>query len=199
MEGSDVFTHAREPPHIADYGWRLDRRTAGTPHGFRARGLADPDGALCQRFSGGRCHRYALAHSLPEDERTVRTVVRGREPGGGGRRAGGGCGGESAAGRIHEANLTLAGRLVENRGVAFQGITKGAPFEISGSVARPWLLSPVNPNGSSNAQVLRRIWSGGDIVKRRDAGWVVDFTNLTETEASLFELPYEYILEQVKP
>jgi type II restriction/modification system DNA methylase subunit YeeA len=98
-----------------------------------------------------------------------------------------------------KANLTLAGRLAENRGVAFQGITKGAPFEISGSVARPWLLSPVNPNGSSNAQVLRRIWSGGDIVKRRDAGWVVDFTNLTETEASLFELPYEYILEHVKP
>jgi type II restriction/modification system DNA methylase subunit YeeA len=47
--------------------------------------------------------------------------------------------------------------------------------------------------------VLRRIWSGGDIVKRRDAGWVVDFTNLTETDASLFELPYEYILQHVKP
>ncbi|HXN66101.1 MAG TPA: DNA methyltransferase [Bradyrhizobium sp.] len=98
-----------------------------------------------------------------------------------------------------KADLTRARRLLENRGVAFQGITKGAPFEISGNIARPWLLSPINPNGSSNAQVLRRIWSGGDIVKRRDAGWVVDFTNLTETEASLFELPYEYILEHVKP
>jgi type II restriction/modification system DNA methylase subunit YeeA len=50
-----------------------------------------------------------------------------------------------------KADLTRARRLFENRGVAFQGITKGAPFEISGNVARPWLLSPVNPNGSSNS------------------------------------------------
>jgi type II restriction/modification system DNA methylase subunit YeeA len=98
-----------------------------------------------------------------------------------------------------KADLTKAGRLLENRGVAFQGITKGAPFEIPGNIARPWLLSPMNPNGSPNAQVLRRIWSGGDIVKRRDPGWVVDFTSLAQAEASLFELPYEYILEQVKP
>ncbi|MGH6678009.1 MAG: class I SAM-dependent DNA methyltransferase, partial [Bradyrhizobium sp.] len=97
------------------------------------------------------------------------------------------------------ADLTRARRLEENRGVAFQGITKGAPFEVSGSMARPWVQSPLNPNGRSNAEVLRRIWSGGDIVKRRDAGWVVDFTNLSEVDASLFELPYEYILEHVKP
>ena len=45
--------------------------------------------------------RYALAHSVPEDERTVRTIVRCREQGRGGRRAGRGCGGEIAAGRIH--------------------------------------------------------------------------------------------------
>ena len=41
-------------------------------------------GTLCQRFSGRRRHRYAVAHSLPEDERAVRTVLRCREPGGAG-------------------------------------------------------------------------------------------------------------------
>ena len=67
----------------------------------RAGGLADPAGELRQRFSGGRRHRYAVAHSLPEDERTVRADLRGREPGRRGRHAGCGCGGEIGAGRLH--------------------------------------------------------------------------------------------------
>ena len=50
-------------------------------NGLRAGSLADTAGAIRQRFSGRRRHRYAVAHSVPEDERTVRTVVRGREPG----------------------------------------------------------------------------------------------------------------------
>src|SRR5258708_24969860 len=101
MEESDVVANVCEPPHVADHCWRGDRdAAAGASHGSRTRDLAEPDGALCQRLPARGSNRYALAHSLPEDERTVRTVVRRREPGRGGRRAGGGCGGESAAGRI---------------------------------------------------------------------------------------------------
>ena len=81
MEEGDAVAHACEPSSIADPARRLDRRAAAARHGFRAGGLADTDGALRQRFSGRRRHRHAVAHSLPEDERTVRTVLRGREPG----------------------------------------------------------------------------------------------------------------------
>src|SRR5882724_1666591 len=102
MEERDAVARALEPPRVAVHAWWLDRRAAaGASHRALARGVAEPNGALCQRLPGRRCHRYAFAHSLPEDERTVRSVVRGREQGRGGRRAGGGCGGESAAGRIH--------------------------------------------------------------------------------------------------
>src|SRR4051794_36507180 len=82
MEESDVVAPNCEPPHVADPARRLDRHTsAGASNGFCARGLAGADGALRQRLPGGGSNRYALPHSLSEDERTVRTVVCGREQG----------------------------------------------------------------------------------------------------------------------
>lgn len=97
------------------------------------------------------------------------------------------------------SDLTKAQRLVENGDVAFQGITKGAPFEVDYRTARDWLLAPMNPNGENNARVLRRIWSGGDIARRQEPGWAVDFTGLSERDASFFEAPFSYVVKIVKP
>ena len=96
-------------------------------------------------------------------------------------------------------DLTRAIRLTENCDAAFQGITKGAPFEVDYEIARNWLLAPTNPNGQGNSSVLHRIWSGGDIARRGDLGWAVDFTGLSEREASFFEAPFAYVVEAVKP
>src|SRR3954451_17246210 len=80
FEESDVVAHSSEPPHFADHSWRLDRHAgAGTSDCFFARGLAGPHGALHQRLPGRGSNRYALAHSLSEDERTLRTIVCCRE------------------------------------------------------------------------------------------------------------------------
>ena len=100
--GSDADAHVCEPPQLADPSRRIDRRAIrGAAYGQCARGVADAAGALCQRLSRGRSNQFTLAHPLPEDERVVRTVVRGREPGGSRRRARRRCGREVAAGRIH--------------------------------------------------------------------------------------------------
>src|SRR2546430_5122966 len=78
--GSDVVAHACEPPHVVDHPGRVDRHAAsGAGLCLRTGGLADPAGALRQRLPGWGSNRYALAHSLPEDERTRRTVIRRRE------------------------------------------------------------------------------------------------------------------------
>lgn len=79
------------------------------------------------------------------------------------------------------------------------GFTKGAPFEVGRAQAVDWLLAPVNPNGRKNSVVLRPIVSGGDIARSREASWVIDFDDLCEAEAALFEKPYEYALVHVKP
>lgn len=97
------------------------------------------------------------------------------------------------------ADLTAAKPLIENGSTSFQGVTKGGPFEVTYAMAKNWLRKPKNPNKEFNSKVLRPIISGGDIVKGRELGWVVDFTGLNEYEASLYELPFFHILNHVKP
>jgi type II restriction/modification system DNA methylase subunit YeeA len=96
------------------------------------------------------------------------------------------------------ADLTQAQRLTENSGKSFQGVTKGGPFEVKYETAASWLVAPLNPNGRPNSDVLRRIWSGGDIVQRREIGWAVDFLERDERSASLYEAPFQFALEIVK-
>ena len=96
-------------------------------------------------------------------------------------------------------DLTLAKPLHENLGIAFQGVTKGGPFEVSDKVARAWLVEPLNPNGKPNFMLLHPIISGGDIVKRREPGWVADFSLLTLKEAALYEEPFEHAKSNVEP
>ncbi|MEI9986137.1 MAG: DNA methyltransferase [Aliidongia sp.] len=97
------------------------------------------------------------------------------------------------------ANLTTSRRLPENVGTAFQGSKKVGPFEVWGSVARSWLLMPSNPNGLSNAEVLKPSWIGIDVARRLRDLWIVDFTGLTEEEAAFFAAPFAYVSEHVKP
>ena len=96
-------------------------------------------------------------------------------------------------------DLTRSSKLQENEGSAFQGITKGANFEIDGGVARAWLVMPFNPNGLPNTTVLKPIVSGGDLVRRGERGWVIDFTGLTEDQAALFEAPFRHCAVKIQP
>jgi type II restriction/modification system DNA methylase subunit YeeA len=108
-------------------------------------------------------------------------------------------------GKIHAnlsagaVDITLARRLTENASVAFQGVTKGGAFEISYAVAKEMLLSPTNPNGLGNRDVIKPIISGGEITTRGSANWVIDFDERSEVEAALYESPFEYVRREVWP
>ncbi|MDD5300343.1 MAG: hypothetical protein PHD65_07595 [Gallionella sp.] len=95
-------------------------------------------------------------------------------------------------------NLTQAKRLKENAGVSFQGPVLVGPFEVDGDIARDWLRQP-NPNGRPNSDVLRPLTNGKDITNRSRGLWVVDFGAMSEQVASLYERPFEYVYEHVKP
>lgn len=100
---------------------------------------------------------------------------------------------------ISTPDLTQAKALAENANTAFSGIQKTGPFEIRGELARHWLSVP-NPNGLSNSVVVRPWCNGLDITRRNRDMWIIDFgTNMTEDEASLFEAPFAYALEHIKP
>ena len=88
-------------------------------------------------------------------------------------------------------DLTNVRRLADNAGVAYMGDTKGGPFDISGDLAREWLCLPANPNGRTNADVLRP-WVNGMNLTRRPAGkWIVDFGwAMSAGDAALYEEPF---------
>ena len=97
-------------------------------------------------------------------------------------------------------DLTQAVRLPQNAGVAFMGDTKGGPFDIPGGQAREWLQLPANPNGRPNADVLKPWVNGMDLTRRPRGKWIVDFGwTMSETEAALYEAPFQWIKERVHP
>ncbi len=97
-------------------------------------------------------------------------------------------------------DITQARRLAENEGVAFMGDTKGGAFDIPGELARSWLQAPLNPNGRPNSDVLRPWVNGLDVTRRPRDMWIIDFgVEMTEQEAALYEEPFAYVLEHVKP
>jgi type II restriction/modification system DNA methylase subunit YeeA len=97
------------------------------------------------------------------------------------------------------ADLTDARRLADNLHVCFQGPVKVGPFDVPGELARKWLSAPLNPNGRPNKDVLLPWANGMDIVRRSRGKWIIDFGEMTESQASFYELPFEYVREKVKP
>ena len=96
-------------------------------------------------------------------------------------------------------DLSRAAPLPENALASFQGSQKIGPFDIPGELARSWLGQP-NPNRRSNADVIEPCWNGLDATRRPRDIWIVDFgTTIAEGDASLYELPFEYVVEHVKP
>ena len=98
------------------------------------------------------------------------------------------------------ADLTKAVKLPENHQSAFVGGKKKGSFDISGELAREWLRLPNNPNGRSNADVLKPWMNGMDVTRRPAGKWIIDFGHsMTEAEAALYEAPFAHVCKKVKP
>lgn len=96
-------------------------------------------------------------------------------------------------------DMTRAKPLKAAKGVSFQGTIKVGSFDISGKLAREWLQSPLNPNGRPNIDVLKPWANGKDITRRPSDTWIIDFgVSMPEEDASLYESPYQYALENIK-
>jgi hypothetical protein len=95
-------------------------------------------------------------------------------------------------------DLTRARSLTENLGIAFQGPVKVGPFEISADRAARFLASP-NPHGRSNADVVRPWLNGSDLTTRPRGLFIIDFGEMTASDAALYEAPFEYVREHIRP
>ena len=62
------------------------------------------------------------------------------------------------------------------------------------------MLDAPNPDGRSNRDVVRPWVNGQDMTGRPRGMWIIDFgLRVSEQQAALYELPFEYVLEHVKP
>ena len=96
-------------------------------------------------------------------------------------------------------DLSKAQRLRENLGVSFMGDTKGGPFDIDAERAA-WLIAQPNPDGRPNTDVVRPWVNGLDITRRPRDMWIIDFgVDMPQSEAALYEAPFEYVRERVRP
>ncbi|MEN9436910.1 MAG: hypothetical protein RIR09_1565, partial [Pseudomonadota bacterium] len=96
-------------------------------------------------------------------------------------------------------DLTTATKLTQNANASFIGTQKNGPFDVSRDQAASWLVQP-NPHGRSNALVVRPWANGLDVTRRSQNRWVVDFgCDMPLADAALFELPFAYVQQHVKP
>ncbi|PZO88654.1 MAG: class I SAM-dependent DNA methyltransferase [Micavibrio aeruginosavorus] len=96
-------------------------------------------------------------------------------------------------------DVALIKRLKGNKNIAFQGPVKVGAFDIDGETARKMIFLPVNPNGKHNIAVLKPWINGMDIVRRPSDKWIIDFGDMGQSEACLYEAPFKYALENIKP
>ena len=60
-----------------------------------------------------------------------------------------------------------------NASASFKGDEKSGPFNVPGDLAREWLRLPANPNGRTNADVLKPWINGMDVTRRSADKWIV--------------------------
>ncbi len=97
-------------------------------------------------------------------------------------------------------DLTQARWLAENKAIAYLGDTKKGSFDIPAATAAHLCAVPLNPNGRPNSDVVRPWMNGLDVTRRRRDVRIVDFgVSRPECETALYEAPYEYVRQHVKP
>ena len=96
-------------------------------------------------------------------------------------------------------DLTIARRLVENFSVSFVRPSPHGAFDIGSDTAEKMLSAPLNVNGRSNSDVVRRVATAVDLTKRSRNKWTVDFGLMTLEEAAQYEAPFEYVKGEVYP
>ena len=108
--------------------------------------------------------------------------------------------------RIHadltadQFDLTQAARLQNNAGVTFRGNSKAGAFDVTGDMAWEWLQLPANPNGRTNADVLKPLVNGADLMGRSSDRWIIDFgPSMSKAEAALYEVPFSHVVDKIRP
>ena len=96
-------------------------------------------------------------------------------------------------------DVTQARVLPEDENLCFLGVMKAGPFDINAEIAKKMLDAPQNPNGRWNSDVVKQRLGAKDITARPSNSWIIDFVDMPEHIAALYESPFEFVRDKVKP
>ncbi len=99
----------------------------------------------------------------------------------------------------NSVDLTSATRIIANLGKSVIGRQKDGPLDVPGEVGRKFITTLGNPNNRPNSDVVRPWRNGMDLTRRSSDRWLIDFMNMEEGVAALYEAPFEYARLHVKP
>ena len=92
-----------------------------------------------------------------------------------------------------KADVTKAVSLVQNHNLAFIGTQKGGSFDIPKEIAHQMISSD-----PKNREVVRP-WLNGNSITSRDPGmWIINFRDLSLSDAEQYRLPLEYVVKNIK-
>ena len=93
-------------------------------------------------------------------------------------------------------DVTKAHRLPENLKISFIGTKKAGAFDIDADYAQSLLNSP-NHSERRNSDVIFPWLNGEQIAGRLPERWIINFGDMTQEEAALYEQPFEYVRENI--
>lgn len=95
-----------------------------------------------------------------------------------------------------EEDFTNADKLPENKHKSFEGCQlAGKGFIVSAETAKQWI-----EKDKKNNEVLKPMIDGKSLVNPNvELEWVIDFNDMPLEKASLYELPFRHVEENVKP
>ncbi len=94
-------------------------------------------------------------------------------------------------------DLTRSHQLRSNLGICYIGTKKAGDFDIDANTAEEMLASKGNPNGQLNRDVVHKWANGKSLVGREPQRWIIYFADMDITEASQYQVPFEYVREHV--
>ena len=106
---------------------------------------------------------------------------------------------DAAARVMGRSHNFMPQKIAGNSNICFEGFALAGNFNLSGDAARKMLKKRGNLNNRQNAQVIRPLRNGRDIVGRSRDEFVIDFARMELEEACLYEAPFRHVEEHVKP
>ena len=96
-------------------------------------------------------------------------------------------------------DLTVRAHLAENESLGFKGASPAGPFDMTAERAIELLLTPGNPNGRPNSDVVVPLLGGADVGQGSAGKWSANFASMHLQQAAQYHAVFSHVVENAAP